>query len=138
MFIVRRSNHIQEDISRNWSSWNYGQEGISCTEEQLEAWKEQAINDDTIPFCISGFELFGQQVADADIRELYTGYWVLADLARGEGLSCNILEAETFEEALAIVTAEGFAVRMEEGDTVDCSNAVVRWFNGDDTYLLEV
>lgn len=35
MFVARQSNHIQEDIARNWSSWNFGQEGFSGSMNEL-------------------------------------------------------------------------------------------------------
>ena len=31
MFIARKSENIQEDIKRNWSSWNFGQLGFDGT-----------------------------------------------------------------------------------------------------------
>lgn len=136
MFIVRKSDHIQEDLERNWSSWNYGLEGLNCSEEQLESWKQEAIDNET-PLYISGYELWGDDIANADIRELYENYWVLVDLTRGEGLSCNILECETLAEAVSIVTDKDFRIDLGEGDTVDCSNAKVVWSN-DDTYIIEV
>lgn len=119
MYIIRFSNHINEDMQRNWSSWNYGQEGLNCTEEKLEAIKENAIANNE-PIFISGFELWGDEIANSDIRELYPNYWVLVDTTRGEGLSCSIIpNAETTEQAIAAFS-NGFRPAMEEGETVYC------------------
>lgn len=100
-FIARYSAHIQEDIKRGWSSWNFGQEGLDASEEQIEAWKQEAIDNDQ-PFYISGFELWGDDIKNADIRELYPGYWVLVDNSNGvgEGIFGTALSAETIESAI--------------------------------------
>lgn len=42
MFIARQSSHIQEDIARNWSSWNFGNDGFEGTEEELNEAIEEA------------------------------------------------------------------------------------------------
>lgn len=138
MYIVRQSEHIQEDLKRNWSSWNYGLEGLNCNQEQLEQWKQEAIENEN-PLYISGFELWGDDIENADIRELYENYWVLVDLNRGEGLSCNIIECETLEEAINIVTNKDFRIELGEGETVDCSNAKVVWSDEDNfIHIIEV
>lgn len=138
MFIVRQSEHINEDLERNWSSWNYGLEGLSCTEDQIEEWKQQSIDND-MPFCVSGFELWGEDIESADIRELYENYWVLVDLNRGEGLSCNTLECDTIEQAISIVTNEGFKMELGEGETIDCSNAKIVWSDKDNfIHIIEI
>jgi len=100
-FIARYSNHIQDDIKRGWSSWNFGQDGLEASEEQIEAWKQEAI-DNNEPFYISGFELWGDDIENADIRELYPGYWVLVDNENGigEGIFGAPLSAETIENAI--------------------------------------
>lgn len=138
MFIVRNSNHINFDLKRNWSSWNFGQEGLNCSEEQLDAWKQEAIDND-LPLSISGFELWGDEITSARIEQLYPGYWVLVDETKGAGLSCNILKASNLQSAIATVTGHGFSVEMGEGDMVDCSNAKVVWSSKDGyTHILEV
>lgn len=100
MFIVRQSKHIQEDIKRNWSSWNYGEEGIKATAEQIEAAKEACLNDDTLPFIVSGFEFYGDQVNDMDLRELYPNYWVLVDERFVSAIAGVALNANTLEDAI--------------------------------------
>ncbi len=98
-FICRVSSHIQDDLGRSWSSWNYGQDGIFATEDQIESWKNEAIaNDDT--FGISGFELYGKDILNADIRELYAGYWVLVDDNFSGCLAATPLQATTLKGAI--------------------------------------
>jgi hypothetical protein len=136
MYIVRQSEHIKEDLQRNWSSWNYGELGFEGTKEELEESMEEAIENES-SFDISGFELWEEDIEKADIRELYDGYWVLVDNTRGRGLSCNILESESLEEAIEEVKENG--VDLGEGETVDCSNAKVVWSDEEDfIHIIEI
>lgn len=125
MFIARFSNHIQEDIKRGWSSWNFGEDGIEGSEEQIEAWKQESI-DNGQPFYISGFELWGDDIKNADIRELYPGYWVLVDNENGcgQGIFGIELDAVNLEEAI------------EEAERSDYFGEGVR-FNPDDYELVK-
>ena len=134
-YVARMSDNIQSDIERGWSSWNFGQEGLSATEEQIDTWKEEAIENDQ-PFCISGFELWGDDIANADIRELYEGYWVLVDNvnARG-GLSCIDLEAETLEDAIKEV--ESRTDYWGEGQSFD-ANASKLVYSNNDIHIFEI
>ena len=101
MFIARYSENIQEDIKRNWSSWNFGQLGFEGTEAELNEAMQSAIENET-SFDISGFELWGDDIRNADIRELYEGYWVLVDNVNSpEGLSCLDLNATNLEDAIS-------------------------------------
>jgi len=77
-FVARYSNHIQEDIKRGWSSWNFGQEGIETTQDKLDEYIESCYETGD-GLSISGFDLFGHDLRNADIRELYEGYFVLVD-----------------------------------------------------------
>ena len=71
-YYVRYSDHIKEDLKRNWSSWNFGGEGFEGTEEELEEVKQNAIDSNgSASFYISGFELWGDDIIETDIRELY-------------------------------------------------------------------
>lgn len=65
-YIARFSNTIQEDIKRNWSSWNFGQDGITCTENELDKLKQLCINDksECTVFYISGFEFTGSRLGE--------------------------------------------------------------------------
>jgi len=138
MYIVRFSDHIQEDIKRNWSSLNFGQEGFEGTEEELEQALE-SITDES-PLWISGIDVY--DASSVTIKELYSNYWVLVDQNFTDGLACNILEdAETLEEAIQEVSASDFDIEYGEGECVDCSDAKVVYsfdWNGNQTYILEV
>ncbi len=135
MFIVRQSEHINEDIKRNWSSWNYGLEGFEGTEEELEQ-ELESITDER-SFWISGFDIYPDNRNEFDIRELYSNYWVVVDTFHGYGLSCNILESDSIEESINEVTSDGFKIDLGEGDMVDCSEAKVVW-SDDNIHILEV
>ena len=101
MFIARYSENIQEDIKRNWSSWNFGQLGFEGTEVELKEAMQSAIENET-SFDISGFELWADDIRNADVRELYAGYWVLVDNVNSpEGLSCLDLNATNLEYAIS-------------------------------------
>ena len=128
-YIARKSENIQSDIERNWSSWNFGQEGLNATEEQIEDWKQQAIDNEQ-PFCISGFELWGDEILNADIRELYTGYWVLVDNTNAaNGISGIELNSETLESAIkeSNIRKDYFG----EGVSFDAKNAKLVYSNND-------
>lgn len=136
MFIVRQSNHIQEDIKRNWSSWNFGQEGLECSEEELQNAISECL-ENGIPLCVSGFELYGSDLENANIQELYPNYWVLVDETKGSGLSCNILNASSVEEAIQLINSKDFRIEMGEGDMICCENAKVIYSNND-IHILEL
>jgi hypothetical protein len=101
MFVARQSNHIQEDIARNWSSWNFGECGFVGTYDELKSSMQEAIADDST-FSISGFELYGNEITKADIRELYSNYWVLVDNENGfgAGIFGTELKADNIEAAI--------------------------------------
>jgi hypothetical protein len=119
-YIARQSEYIQEDIKRNWSSWNFGNDGLECTENELEAYKTECIENDK-GFHISGFELWNDDISKADIRELYAGYWVLVDNVNACGeLSCIELDSENLEDAIIESKNGNF---FGDGDSFDASNA---------------
>lgn len=141
MYIVRFSNHIEEDIKRNWSSWNFGEEGFEGTKEELEEELDKLDEDDCNSFWISGFEIYYRDLRTTTIKELYKNYWVVVDNEFEYGLACNTLEAESLEEAIEEVSAPGFDIEYGSGECVDCSDAkVVHSFDwkGNQTYILEV
>ena len=140
MYIVRFSNHINSDIKRNWSSWSFGQEGFEGTEEELQEAIQETIDNDG-EFYISGFDICGSKLKNADIRELYQNYWVLVDPSFENGLACNTLDAETLEEAIQEVSAPDFDIEYGKGQCVNCSNAKVVYsfdWKGNQTHILEV
>ena len=134
-YIVRQTNHIESDIERNWSSWNFGQDGIECTEEELNAGITECLENEQ-PLSISGFELWNDELRNADIRELYEGYWVLVD-TRQSGLSACELDSDNLEGAINEVSTTDIDFGSEE--MFDCSNAKVVWSNEDnDLHILEI
>lgn len=120
-YIARQSDYIHEDIKRNWSSWNFGNDGIHCTKQQLEEYKKEAIDTDS-EFYISGFQFYGKnQINNLDIRELYKNYWVLVDTENaGGGLSCIELESENLEDAIEESKKGQY---WGEGSCFDATNA---------------
>lgn len=134
-YVARMSDNIQSDIERGWSSWNFGLFGLSATEEQIDTWKEEAIENDQ-PFCISGFELWGDDIANADIRELYEGYWVLVDnVNAANGISGIALDAENIEQA--IEEANNRTDYFGEGVCFDAQEAKLVYSN-DDIHIFEI
>jgi len=133
MLIVRFSAHIEDDIKRNWSSWNFGQFGFEGSEEELQDAIDAAIAEGE-SFEISGFEFWpdnnlrGDEIKRGIFRELYSGYWVVADLTHydGIGLSCHILESGTLENALEEISENPAKYDgTGEGDFIDCRSAKV-------------
>lgn len=128
LFVGRISKHINEDIKRGWSSWDFGNGGVS--REKIDAFLEDE-NADTIN--ISGWEYNQEQLQRAldcgDIDELYSGYWVARDNQNGFGLACCKIYADTVEQALEIIQAPDYYSGMDlmGGDFVDSDNATVIW-----------
>ncbi len=128
MFVARKSNHIQQDIARNWSSWNFGQEGVKANViEEIEQFKKECKEAD-MPFSISGFELWGDEMDNADIRQLYPGYWVLVD-ERFDGQIAGIaLKSASIEEAIKEANGGCF---FGDGIAFDAQSAKLVHSNGD-------
>lgn len=132
-YIARFSEHINEDLNRGWSSWNFGEEGLNATEEQLQQYKEQCIENGN-PLHISGFELWGEQIADADIRELYEGYWVLVDNENfGVGISGIELKSDNLADAIAEAadldySGDGIKFTSEEVELVQSIDGEIHIF----------
>ena len=127
MYIARQSLHIQSDIQRNWSSWNFGQDGITCTYDELQAGIADALENEQ-PIYISGFELWGDELRNADIRELYPNYWVLVDNVNGGGAIKGIfgieLNSETLQDAISEAQASEYS---GEGVRFDAQSAKLVW-----------
>lgn len=99
MFIARKSNHIESDIQRGWSSWNFGEEGLNISLDDLLTHVENMTEEDVL--YISGFELYGAEAKNSEFGELYPGYCVLIDRTNGSGLAGIKLSASTLDEAIA-------------------------------------
>lgn len=105
-YYIRFSNHIQEDLKRGWSSWNFGKEGFEGTDEQLEEYKKDCFENEN-PMFISAFELWGDDIFETEIKELYPDYWVVVD-ERVCGISASEIKASSLEEAIKVFSQEGY------------------------------
>lgn len=133
MYISRKSNHIQEDIKRNWSSWNFGQEGFEGTKEELDEYLSKATEER--PIWISGFDIYPSQINEFEFGELYPNYWVAIDnINTSGGLSCIILEAETIEEAIEEAKKVHY---FGDGDSFDASNATLV-YSSEDIHIFQM
>ena len=134
MFIARQSDHIKADIKRNWSSWNFGEEGFEGTEEELEAELEKV--SETNSFWISGLEVWPHNKDEFEFGELYENYWVSIDRINArEGLSGIELDAETLEDA--IEEAESRSDYWGDGQSFDAREAKLVYSN-DDIHIFEL
>ena len=139
MIIARYSSHIESDLKRNWSSWNFGEEGFKGTKQDLD----QALTQitETMPLWISGFDIYPDKKEEFTFGELYPNYWVAID-TRGSGLCCHILDSDTLSSALVEVREnKGKFDGTGDGDFVDCSEAKVIFSedpNGFGLHLLEI
>lgn len=134
MFIARKSDHIQEDIKRNWSSWNFGQDGFNGTREELDAYLA-TVTDSCAAF-ISGFEIYADAVKGFEFGELYANYWVAIDRVNAPfGISGIELSAETLQEA--IIEATERTDYFGEGVCFDARKARLV-HSDDDIHIFEV
>jgi hypothetical protein len=103
MFIARKSDHIQQDIKRNWSSWNFGQDGFRGTREDLDNYLADCTDSSAV--FISGFEIYADAVKGFEFGELYPGYWVAIDRVNAPvGLSAIELDADNLQDAIKEAT----------------------------------
>ena len=95
-YVSRLSTHIQEDIKRGWSSYNFGQSGVffNSHEDLIEAIinSEDGIYISECYICKDNYRKF-------EFGELYEGYWVVVDTDVC-GISGINLNAETLVEAI--------------------------------------
>lgn len=103
MFIARKSDHIEADIKRNWSSWNFGQDGFRGTREELDVYLSECTDRSAV--FISGFEIYADAVKGFEFGELYPGYWVAIDRTNAAfGISGIELDAESIQDAIKEAT----------------------------------
>ncbi len=118
MFIARKSNHIESDIKRNWSSWNFGLDGFTGTREELDAYLATATEEKTV--YISAFELTSNDLKRTKIKELYENYWVVVD-DRFDGICGTALKTagdlDNLQEAIAEAESADFSGDGVEIDT---------------------
>jgi hypothetical protein len=120
MYIARKSNHIEEDLKRGWSSWNFGEDGFEGTWSELQDFLASATDTNSVQ--ISGWEVWPGNRRDFQFGELYPNYWVAIDNvnARG-GLSAIELAATNEEDAIA--EAASRSDYWGDGISFDPSNA---------------
>jgi len=134
MFVLRQSEYIEEEKKRNWSSFNFGQDGFEGTEEELEEHLEWVDSEDNNSTMISCLEIFNSD--ECEFGELYDNYWVVKD---GWGLSAAELEAETLDEAIEYVKREKEADCYGDGVKFDANKAKHVWSNEDnDLHIFEI
>lgn len=134
MFIARQSDHIEADIKRNWSSWNFGEEGFEGTREELDEELEKVSDENS--FLVSGFEVWPHNKDEFEFGELYENYWVAIDRINArEGLSGIELDAETLEDA--IEEANSRTDYWGDGQSFNAQEAKLVYSN-DDIHIFEV
>ncbi|HPC09659.1 MAG TPA: hypothetical protein PLN85_01140 [archaeon] len=80
----------------------------------------QTAIDNNHEFSISGFDLWGDDIKKADIRELYPNYWVLVDNVNAKnGLSFIPLKSTNLKDAIIeakneIYSGEGVSYHPSE------------------------
>ena len=103
-FVIRDTNHPQEDLERNWSApaggWDNEFGGMSFSSEEEAAEADMGVN--------------GGERREYRFHPAYDGYV----LFHYDGLGAFALDAETLEEAIeeAMNYEEGLAVCSEAGD----------------------
>jgi len=134
MFIARQSDHIQKDIERNWSSWNFGEDGFEGTRQELDEVIENV--SDTEALFISGFEIYANDIDGYEFGELYENYWVAIDRVNApEGISGIELDAENLEDA--VIEAMNRSDYFGDGISFDAQEAkLVKSI--DDIHIFEV
>lgn len=138
-YYLRYSEYIEEDLKRNWSSWNFGMEGFKGDIEDLK--KElQRKKESGETFFISGMGLQKEDIDDVKfahedvwghkdivIGELYDNYWVLIDTfntSTGYGLAGHLLpdDINSLQEALQIIENSSRYDGTGEGDYFNAYN----------------
>jgi len=131
IFFARMSYHIYEDLERGWSSWNFGQEGIEATKEEMEELINECIEEEK-PLFISGLELWGddlkRQWDSGEIRQLYKNYWVVRDNTLW-GLAGRRLKAKNIREAINEAPKSYFA---GDGDGFTPDQVVLLWSDAEE------
>jgi hypothetical protein len=134
MFIARKSDHIQEDIKRNWSSWNFGQDGFKGTRAELDEYLS-TVSDSSAVF-ISGFEIYADAVKGFEFGELYPSYWVAIDRTNAPyGISGAELDADSLQDA--ILEAANYSLYSGQGVCFDARKATLV-HSDDDIHIFEL
>ena len=151
VYYFRATQNIESDLERNWSSWNFGQGGI--TTEELESIIEKIENNEEVELSISMMDEFieaGSSVEsdwingkkhyfinnDIEIAELYENYWVLIDNINAEdGLSVVELNSVNFNDMIK-ECEELSNSAVGDGDSIS-ANDVTIFYKTDAFVILE-
>ena len=133
MYIARQSQNIESDIQRNWSSWNFGEDGFEGTFDELQQYLLSSTDD--MPAEISMIEIYPRDIKRFQFGELYDNYWVVIDnINASGGLSCINLEACNLEDA---IEEAKMATYCCDGDCFDASEAILV-YSSDDIHIFQI
>lgn len=124
---IRFTDHINEDLKRGWSSWNFGQDGFRGSAQDLAEVIEKAIKEDSY-FAISGFDIYPEDIKTTAFGELMPGYWVVIDTLNSgtEALSCHSIDAGSVEDVLSAMADPASPYSgTGDGNTVDAARAEI-------------
>lgn len=155
MKYIRVSEHIDADLKRGWSSWNFGLEGFDGSKDDLLT-EIRSIAERGGEFWLSGFNIWIDEstklddsfgvvfVDDYEIRELYENYWVAVDRVNAvNGLSAHELpeSLQTIEDVIAEVKNNPAKYDgTGDGESFSAENAKVLHsfeFNGKNYHIIE-
>lgn len=117
-YLARYSKHINDDLTRGWSSWNFGQDGLSCTREELDYAICQVMNGELECIYCSGFDLYAEDLKTTEFGELYENYWVVKDKNFTGSLAGIVLQSTDLKSAIieaenAIYSSDGVSITEE-------------------------
>lgn len=128
-YLVRTSEYIKEDLERGWSSYNFGEDGITGSLDTVDEVIQKTLDADGV-LMISETEIYFvdyevkafKQRQDGKwehefalkndvgkeyrVRELYKDYWVYVDPEFEGSIAADRLPCDSLEEAIAIVEGE--------------------------------
>ena len=161
-YYIRWSDYIEEDLKRNWSSWDFGQGGIEGNREYIESLIDKVLNGDDEYMLISNFELWedeldrGVVLVDKEstlnyvdntktyIGELYDDYWVLIDTVNAAGgISGHLLDEDinSLYGVIKIMNDDGMSIMYDgtgDGQVFDGTYAKIIFSDDDGWHLLQI
>ena len=156
-YFIRFSDHIEDDLKRGWSSWSFGLDGFTGTQQELHDYISNYQNEDGGEIQISGFNIWVDNdskvlskngvlyLDDYEFRELYPGYWVAVDRTNApNGLSAHILPNNVYNisEALSIIENNpGKYSGTGDGESFNSSKAKIIFSgtsNGKGFHIIEI
>jgi hypothetical protein len=163
-YFVRFSDHIEEDLKRGWSSWNFGGDGVEAESaydlgNEIKEIKENLDEGEETEYSISGFDILIDENIKIDIdydsvsinngeyeiKELYDGYWVLVDNVNSPGeLSSHKVDDDDLDDMDNLGELVNYVESKEskfdgtgDGESFDASEARVVYSKGN-MHILEV